>query len=141
MLLSHCEMLPLVQVLLVTCSYQFTKSRNSTQHNRGLQSVETAFLALMKGKNAFPSVAKRYNDCQELAEVESTSRNFWLTSFRSTSMPASALAVAMPDPMRPPPSTAIFLMRRGFRPPSVIPRTCAAASHLQSYDMRKSYNP
>ena len=34
-----------------------------------------------------------------------------------------ALAVAMPEPMRPPPSTAIFLMRLGFKPPSVIPLT------------------
>lgn len=42
-------------------------------------------------------------------------------------MPASALAVAMPEPMRPPPNTAIFFMRRGFRPPSVIPRTFLVA--------------
>ena len=40
-----------------------------------------------------------------------------------TSMPASALAVAMPEPMRPPPSTAIFFIFRGFRPASVMPFT------------------
>ena len=55
-----------------------------------------------------------------------TSRNFWLTSFSTTSMPATSVAVAMPLPMSPPPSTATILMGRGLRSPSVMPVTCAA---------------
>lgn len=69
MLLSDCKMLPLVQVLLKTCSCQFTRSKNSTQHNRALQSVKSAVLASLKGKNAFPSAAVHCNDCQVLAQV------------------------------------------------------------------------
>lgn len=52
-----------------------------------------------------------------------TSRNFWLISLRRTGMPTKTQAVAMPEPMRPPPNTATFRMGLALRPPSVTPFT------------------
>lgn len=52
------------------------------------------------------------------------SRNFWLISLRMTEWPARVRAVAMPEPMRPPPRTAMTLSDRGCSPVSVTPFTC-----------------
>mmetsp|Transcript_6691 Transcript_6691/g.11381 ORF Transcript_6691/g.11381 Transcript_6691/m.11381 type:complete len:340 (-) Transcript_6691:119-1138(-) len=51
------------------------------------------------------------------------SRNCWLISLSSTAYPASASAVAMPLPMRPPPNTPTHFMGRALRPVSVTPVT------------------
>mmetsp|Transcript_33969 Transcript_33969/g.47060 ORF Transcript_33969/g.47060 Transcript_33969/m.47060 type:complete len:208 (-) Transcript_33969:949-1572(-) len=55
------------------------------------------------------------------------SRNCWLTSFSRTCTPARTSAVAIPEPMRPPPSTATRRMGRGARPTSVTPCTFLVA--------------
>jgi hypothetical protein len=68
-----------------------------------------------------------------------TSRNFWLTSFSTTSMPATSVAVAMPLPMSPPPSTATVLIGRAFRFPSVMFVTCAAHSVQSENKLRVMY--
>mmetsp|Transcript_59603 Transcript_59603/g.189665 ORF Transcript_59603/g.189665 Transcript_59603/m.189665 type:complete len:371 (+) Transcript_59603:1278-2390(+) len=76
------------------------------------------------------------------------SRNFWLTSLRSTRMPARASAVQMPLPMSPPPITPTHLRGLGARPWSVTPRTfevdrwarkmCTSA--LDTSDMTQCWN-
>ena len=53
-----------------------------------------------------------------------TWRNLSLISLSSTSMPTRMEAVAMPEPIRPPPSTATFFTGLGLRPASVTPVTC-----------------
>mmetsp|Transcript_695 Transcript_695/g.2030 ORF Transcript_695/g.2030 Transcript_695/m.2030 type:complete len:319 (-) Transcript_695:535-1491(-) len=50
-------------------------------------------------------------------------RNLSLTSFKMTLMPTVRQAVAIPEPMRPPPSTATVFMGRAFSCPSVMPFT------------------
>ena len=71
-------------------------------------------------------------DCAGAPGQRRTCRNLSLTSLMSTSMPASALAVAMPEPMRPPPSTATFRIFLGFRPASVMPFTCSRGAATSS---------
>mmetsp|Transcript_975 Transcript_975/g.2366 ORF Transcript_975/g.2366 Transcript_975/m.2366 type:complete len:400 (+) Transcript_975:881-2080(+) len=50
------------------------------------------------------------------------SRNFWFTSFSTTSMPLRTHAVAIPLPMSPPPMMATHFIGRGRSPESVTPR-------------------
>mmetsp|Transcript_5581 Transcript_5581/g.23602 ORF Transcript_5581/g.23602 Transcript_5581/m.23602 type:complete len:332 (+) Transcript_5581:688-1683(+) len=53
------------------------------------------------------------------------SRNFWLISLSTTATPFITHAVAMPLPIKPPPTTPTVAVFRGVKPTSVTPGTVA----------------